>query len=402
MHLSEKYPKKKLVICLSRFPYPIEKGDKLRAYYQIIDLSAYFEIYLLCTSAKDISPQDYEKLEPYCAEIHVFKLNKLLLGIELLRTVFTRKPFQVAFFTQSPIKRKMNALLEKIEPQHIYCQLIRPAEYVKNYHQCSKTIDLMDALSKGMERRIENAPRILKFLFREENKRLLDYERKILNYFESATIISHQDREFILHPTHERIRVIPNGVNSEYFSPESNTSDKKFDLVFIGNMNYPPNVEAAELLANELMPLLRVKNPKLSLLISGANPAKAVQQLQGQGVQVSGWVDDIRSSYQSARIFIAPMRSGTGMQNKLLEAMAMGLPCITTSLANNAILAEPEEDILIANDVQQMAEQVQALLENSALYAKIASGGNQLVKERYNWKNINRVLADILGDTLEK
>lgn len=398
MSSSEIYPKKKLVICLSRFPYPIEKGDKLRAYYQIIDLSEYFEIYLLCTSNKAIKEAELSKLQSYCKEIHIFKLNPIIQIFQLMRTLFTRKPFQVAYFTQQGIKNKINLLLERIHPQHIYCQLIRPAEYVKNYHNCTKTIDLMDALSKGMERRIENAPRLLKFLFREENKRLLDYERKILNYFESATIISHQDREFILHPSYERIAIVPNGVDSEYFKSFEKQVQPQYDLVFIGNMNYPPNVEAARYIVEEMLPRLQKKFPTISCLISGANPSKTVQNLKSEAVTVTGWVDDIRLSYQSAKIFIAPMRSGTGMQNKLLEAMAMGLPCITTTLANNAILAEPGEDILIADDTENMCKQVETLLQNPELYQKIASGGNKLVKERYNWKHINAVLAKILGE----
>ncbi|TNE53178.1 MAG: glycosyltransferase [Bacteroidetes bacterium] len=398
---AKKYSKKKLVVCLSRFPYPIEKGDKLRAFYQIRDLSAYFDIYLLCTSEHEIKTEFYQKLSSYCKQIHIFRLHPLVKWWKLFTGLFGRKPFQVLYFSQGQIQRKIGYLLEEIKPDHIYCQLIRSAEYVKHYHNCPKTLDLMDALSKGMERRIDQAGWFFKPLVREESNRLLNYERKILNYFEYATIISEQDKQFIYHPNKEEIEVIPNGVDDSFFEVPAKIEQKEYDLVFVGNMSYEPNVEAAEILVKEVLPILKKKNPGISLLISGVNPSKIVQALASDSVHIGGWVDDIRTSYRSARVFVAPMRIGSGMQNKLLEAMALGLPCVTSSLANNAILAESEEEILLADDSEETVKQIERLLQNEELSAKIAKKGNHFVRKRYNWKEINRGLAKMMNPEIE-
>src|SRR5690606_15198329 len=160
--------------------------------------------------------------------------------------------------------------------------------------------------------------------------------REIFDYFENKTIISEQDKQLIQHPDANQIQCVPNGIDESFFQFEPITKD--VDLVFVGNMNYPPNIEAITYLNNELLPELK----GIKLLNSGASRAKKIQPIDNNNPngELTGWVDDIRTSDARGKIFIAPMFIGTGMQNKLLEAMAMGLPFITTPLANNAIQAE--------------------------------------------------------------
>lgn len=304
--------------------------------------------------------------------------------------VFDSKPFQVRFFHQNWIQKAINQILKEVQPEHIYCQLIRTTEYVKNYHSCSKTLDYMDALSKGMERRIEHVWGLKKWIFTAEYKRLAKYERQIFDYFENHTIISKQDRNYIIHPNREEITLVPNGVDNQFF--ENFETEKKFDLVFTGNMGYPPNIDAAMYIEKEIMPKIMQFKPAINCLISGANPNPSLKALSSNQFVVNGWVEDIRESYLAARIFIAPMMIGTGLQNKLLEAMAMGLPCITTTLANNALLATPDKEILIANDAETFANQIQRLLNDPILFENIASAGQSFVKANYQWSSANAVL----------
>lgn len=245
--------KKKLVVLTSRFPFPLEKGDKLRAYYQIIELSKVYDIHLIALTEIHVKEEWLQELTKYCSAIHTFTINKfqkiLGAGLQLL----TQKPFQVGYFTNYGIKRRINSLLHHIQPHHIYCQLVRPAEYVKNYHACPKTIDYMDALSKGIHRRIALAPWYKRPFFKAEYQRLRNYEHKIFDYFEHHTIITAQDREMIFHKDRAKIAVIPNGVSPAFFDyPAVNTKEQ--DLVFTGNLNYPPNIEACLYLGNKIMP----------------------------------------------------------------------------------------------------------------------------------------------------
>jgi glycosyltransferase involved in cell wall biosynthesis len=396
LHSSNPY-KPVIAVVLSRFPYPLEKGDKLRAYYQLLDLCKVFDVHLICTTEKEIRPEDLEKIAALCKAVHIFKLKKINLFLNLCWALFDSKPFQVRYFHQKWIQRKIDQILKDIKPTHIYCQLIRASEYVKNYHACLKTIDYMDALSKGMERRTEQVWGIKKWIFSSEYKRLAKYERSIFDYFENHTIISKQDRNYIMHPQREQITLVPNGVDNQFF--ETFAIERNFDLVFTGNMGYPPNIDAALFIEKEIIPELKALNLSLKCLISGANPHPSLTAISKENFKVNGWVEDIRESYLSARIFIAPMMIGTGLQNKLLEAMAMGLPCITSALANNALLAESEKEILIANDAKTFAVQINRLIKDPVLYKKISEAGQKFVKENYQWSSANSVLiSKILGN----
>jgi glycosyltransferase involved in cell wall biosynthesis len=392
---SQKY-KEKLVVFSSRFPYPLEKGDKLRAFYQIQSLSENFDIYLICTSEKKVSIADVEKLKPYCKEIHYFELKKSLIFWNLFKAIFNNKPFQVAFFSQNWIKKEVNSLLDIIKPNHIYCQLIRSTEYVKNYHFCGKTLDIMDALSKGMERRSLKSNFILKLLFKEEATRLLKYERQILNYFENSLIISQQDKSFILYPKDKEIQVIPNGVSGDFLNFELDL-ENEFDLVFVGNLSYAPNIETSNFIIEKLVPELSKSIPKVKILLSGSSPSPKISRKYNDFITISGWVDDIRTSYLKSKIFIAPMLSGTGMQNKILEAMALGIPCVTTTLANNAILAKNQEEIIIADDINSMCSAIIKLRNDLDFYNLISKNGKNFIKNHYTWQAVNEKLISIIS-----
>ena len=384
--------RQKLLVFLSRFPYPLEKGDKLRAYHQIKELSAHFEISLICVSDVVVKEEHIAQLRQYCSEIHWFKLNKTAIVFRLFYHFFYHKPFQTAYFFSPAIKRKSDRIIERIKPDHIYCQLVRVSEYVKNYHHCPKTLDYMDALSKGMERRIEKAPWYSRWLFRKETQRLKLYERQLFEYFENHTVISEQDRNYIMHPANKRIHVVPNGVDEQFFHPPQ--SNKEFDLVFVGNMSYPPNVEAVQFIFHKLLK----KRPALKLLISGANPSKITERMAENSTQIelSGWIEDIRESYVKGKIFVAPMMIGTGQQNKLLEAMALGIPCVTTSLANNPIGAIHLESIVVANQAEEFLEYIDLLLTDSDIYKRIAEGGRDFIRENYRWEKSTKTLVELL------
>ena len=383
--------KKKLVVCLSRFPFPLDKGDKLRAFHQMKQLATNYEIYLICTSDKLINSEKIEVLKQFCKEVHVFKLNRWKIVWNLFIHIFTNKPFQVAYFYQFSIHLKIKKVLEEIQPDFIYSQLIRTSEYVKNYHACSKTLDYMDAFSKGIERRMISKKRIVRWIFKQEYQRLLHYERQIFEYFEHHTIISEQDRSFIAHPKQKEIVIIPNGVT--YYKEDDYETDKHIDLLFTGNMGYPPNVEAACFIYHNIRPYLSTQT---TFLIAGVNPPTNLKKLASETFQVSGWVEDMGVCYAQSKIFIAPMFIGTGLQNKLLEAMAMGIPCITTTLANKALQATPNEEILLANSPAEFVSQITNLQEDKILYDRIAEQGKNYVRANFSWEKCNDLLHDLI------
>jgi glycosyltransferase involved in cell wall biosynthesis len=384
--------KPRLLMIVSRFPYPLEKGDKLRAYYQIRELSRYFSIQLIALSEIPVSKEQIQKLEFFCEEVHVLKNSRLSTILNTAFMFLGKNPFQVGYFFSLKAKSRINLLLKQKKPDYIYCQLVRTSEYVKNYHLCPKTIDYMDTLSKGMERRAEKSKGLRKWFFSEEAKRLKAYERVIFDYFEERTIISEQDRAFIAHTEREKIHLIQNGIDPTFF--EKSTTSKTHDLVFVGNLSYAPNVEAVHYISNSILPKL----PGKTCLISGATPHHSIIKLiqQNSQIELQGWIDDIREAYSRGSIFIAPMLIGTGMQNKLLEAMALGIPCITTTLANNAIRAKEYEEILVANSPEEFAQHVLDLIENESLYNRLAINASEFVKKNYSWEDSTFKLSKII------
>jgi glycosyltransferase involved in cell wall biosynthesis len=206
-----------------------------------------------------------------------------------------------------------------------------------------------------------------------EAERQAEHEKDVFDLFDEKIIISAQDRALIQHPVHDSIHIIPNGVDYEYFTPHP--SEKRYDLVFTGNMNYPSNIESAVYIVKEILPHVRKSIPGVKLLIAGANPSARVRSLQSDTVHVSGWMMTYAKGYLSAKMLVAPMLINIGQQNKILEAMAMQIPCITSPLANNAIGATDGENIFIASSPHQYAEKIITLLEDAVLARSMGEKG---------------------------
>ncbi|PKP31595.1 MAG: hypothetical protein CVT99_08600 [Bacteroidetes bacterium HGW-Bacteroidetes-16] len=388
-------PIMRIFILLSRIPYPLEKGDKLRAFHQIKELSRNNEI-ILC-ALNPVSHIDKQKafssLQPYCRSINFLDLPLYGRLVNVVRAFFSSLPLQSGYFYNYRAAGEIRRLIKEYKPDHIYCQLIRTAEYVKNI-PVRKTIDYQDVFSYGMKRRIAKSNFFFRPFIKLEFNRLSNYEAHVFDLFDHHTIISVPDRDLIPHVDRHRIKVVLNGVDHEFFKPRQ--TRKKTDVVFTGNMAYPPNVDAACFLAKEIMPLVWKSNPEVTLLLAGASPDHRVTALKSDRVKVSGWMDDIREAYATSRVFIAPMRLGTGLQNKLLEAMAMKLPTITTALANNALNAVENVEILIGEDAPALAVHILNLLNDHDLCKLIAENGHQFVLHNYNWREATRQLEELI------
>lgn len=385
----------RLFVLLSRVPYPLEKGDKLRAFYQIKELSKNNEIILCALNPlRNLDKQKaFRELQPYCRSINFIDLPWYGIIWNMKKAFLKGIPIQSGYFYSCRAKRKIKKLVEEYKPDHVYCQLVRTAEYfIKS--DIPKTIDYQDVFSYGLKRRYNKANWLLKPLFKMEYKRLLKYENKVFESFDHKTIISYPDQKLIDHPLREKIHIIPNGVDHDFFSPMERK--KEYELVFAGNMAYPPNVDAANFLVKEIMPIVWKEKPNTKVLLAGASPDRRVSALKSDKVVVSGWMDDIREAYASARVFIAPMRIGTGLQNKLLEAMSMKIPSITTKLANDALKAKEGEEVLIGNDAKDLAKNILKLLEDGEFYAKLAKNGFQFVNTEYSWEESTAKLEKIM------
>jgi sugar transferase (PEP-CTERM/EpsH1 system associated) len=374
----------KIFVLLSRVPYPIEKGDKLRAFHQIRCMAKHNEIILCALSDSVVHPDALNELNKFCSEVHIIPIRKAGMVWNVIKAFLNGNPLQVGYFYRCNAQKRIDDLIKKTSPDHIFCQLIRVSEYVKN-SAIPKTLDYQDIFSMGAKRRAETSSFLMKIAFTMEHKRLLRYENMIFAKFDNKTIISQPDRDLLPHSARNEVAIIPNGVDHAYFTPVKGV--KSYDVVFTGNMGYPPNIDAARFIAEEIFPLVLKQFPTAKLLLAGATPHAKVQALQSENITVSGWMADIRDSYASSRIFIAPMRIGTGLQNKLLEAMAMKMPCITSDLANQALGAEQDHEILIGSTAGEYARHIIKLLSDQAFADTMAQNGHAFVKKVFSWEN---------------
>ena len=386
----------KIFVLLPRIPYPLEKGDKLRAFNQIKQLAKHNEI-VLCALNDDskVSEQDaFRALQPYCQSINFIKISKPQILLGLVRAFFKGLPMQCGYFYNRKAVKKIDALIAKHKPDMLFGQLLRVAEYIR-HKDLPKAIDYQDIFSYGMKRRADIASFVTRPIFNMEYRRLCRYEATIFEDFNVKTIISEPDRALFPHEKRDEILVIPNGVDHDYFKPRE--CEKKYDLVFTGNMSYPPNVNAVDYLANEILPIVWKTLPETKLYIAGATPDAKVKKSASERIIVSGWLDDIRDAYAQSRIFIAPMRIGTGLQNKLLEAMSMRLPAITSPLANASLGAKPDQEILVGSNAEELAQHIITLLTDKDKADRLALAGYNFTNRVYDWGKATAIMEHAMS-----
>jgi len=390
----------KIFYLTPRVPFPIDKGDKLRAYHQIKHLSEMHEIFLYAIDENAIHNAKDSPLQDFCKGMKIFQLSRIKILRNLVNGVFKSVPFQTSYYYSKEIADDIKIEIKKFQPDVILCQLIRAAKFVEDINDIPKVIDYVDVISKGLERRINKSNLLMKFLLKWEYKRAVKYEKRVAEIFDAQIIITDEDKSLLQFKDKNKVKIIPNGIDFEFFQPVEHP--KEYDLFFSGNLSYPPNIDAAEFLVKEIMPIVWKTNPNAKVLIAGASPKKRVLSLASNNIHVNGWTDDIRDYYKTARIFIAPLQIGTGLQNKLLQAMAMKMPCVVSELTQKGVSQEKCDFMLVANEPEEYAEHVNTLLNNSKAEKEISEKGFNYVKHNYEWKKIILDLEKILLNCISK
>jgi hypothetical protein len=353
-----------LFVLAPRVPNPTEKGDKLRMRQQLEELGAYFDIHLTCLAFGRTKQADFDAVQPLVKSLHIERLPRWRALVRLALAPLAKRPYQVMLYTDRWAKRRIRARISTLNPDRIYCQMIRTSEYVKDCYSAPKTLDIMDTLSVGMAREADRAAWWKRGLLRSESRRLKLYEHRMIGYFESCCIISEQDRDLLPHADKRTVHVVPNGVRTPAFE--------------------------------------QLTGRTLKLLLCGASPSAAVRSLArtdlegNPQIEVRGWVDDIRTAYLDAEIFAAPMLISTGQQNKLFEAMSLAIPCVTTPLSFNALDVTEGREIWVCEKAEEFAKAFDELLKNPTERSKLGAAGCKHVRKSCSWEAATLKLASIL------
>ena len=397
-------PRPRLAVVTPRFPFPLNKGDRLRIHHQLRVLQAHFDIDLHCLTFRRIPEAELDAVRDRCQTLTLYRLHPVKALIRMGWALFSRRPFQVLLFTERRLVRRMRASILAQRPDVLLAQMVRTAEYVKDLDAVPHVLDIMDTLHAGAEREAEKAPFWKRPLLLEEGRRLLRYEHRVHHYFDACTIISRQDRDLLPHPDRHGVHIVPNGVDTDHFDPEAEVepldlSAPEFDVAFCGNMGYAPNIVAARFLVDEIAPAFETRTGRpLRILLCGAQPAAAVLALRQDHVTVVADVPDIRSAYLAAPVFAAPMLVNTGLQNKLLEALALERACVTTPRALSAMDVDVQGAVRSADDADEFAAHIADLLEAPEATAAMGRTGRNVVQQHFGWKAASVTLVTLLKD----
>ncbi|MBT8220886.1 MAG: glycosyltransferase [Bacteroidia bacterium] len=379
----------KLLVLSSRFPYPLLKGDKLRLYHQLYYLAQYHDISLVSVVTKMPDSRDIDHLSTFISDIRIITLPKWRRFLNITTHLFRNTPLQVAYFHSPHTIGHVQKLIDSIKPDHIYIQLIRMIPYIEGIKEIPMTLDYMDAFSLGASRRADESKAFWsKCIWRMESKRLGKYEKDKYPLFENHTIISERDKNLLIGDGNRSFTIISNGI--EVPTPVDLISD--YDIGFLGNLGYYPNQVAVDYLVNKILPRLKAKKQDIKVLICGTSPSSRIRNYASESIHIVGYIDHILEAYRDVKILVAPIFQGSGMQNKILEAMAARVACITTSNVNASIQALPQKQIMIADTVDEFCRAIELLLQNEKKRKQLVEEAYLFVQKHYDWNISNKKL----------
>lgn len=373
----------------------MDKGDKLRAFHQLKELARKHEIFLFALSEEKVKPEDKERLAAFCSRVEVHSLSRFKILMRLARFLFSRLPLQTAYYFDRGAAESLKAFAEEAKPDVAFFQLVRTAEYV-SFIGVPAVLDFQDAMSENMRLRAGREPFWKKFIFGMEARRLARYEAQCVSRFKAFTIISEKDKAFLPAGVAKACTVSGNGIDFSYYNSPA-ASRVSSDIVFVGAMSYLPNVEAAVFLAEEVLPELKKLGIRPKVNIVGAEPSPRVRGLARYGITVTGRVADTRPYYLGAKMLVAPMFISTGVQNKILEAMAMGVPVITTPHAAEALGSKDKVPVLTATAPAEFAAHIVHLINHPDEADKLAARAKDFVRMNFSWEAAAQSLEKVLA-----
>jgi len=391
----------KLLFVASRFPYPPFNGDQVRAYHHLRVLSRRHEIVLLAPEPTEDPRASLEAIAPFCAHVELVRTSRMTAIGRLARAPFQRLPLQTLVFYDPEIGRRASELARWWNVDLVHVQMIRMAPVIQSLDEkLPRVVDLIDSMAVNLSRQAKRSRPPKSWLAAWEAGRVERYERRLLEQFDQLVISSPIDRSAI--GEHENLHVVANGVDLAAH-PLVTTEREPNGIVFSGTMWYFPNVDAAQWFVSDVLPLVRRELPDATLTIVGARPVPAVMRLADvPGVRVTGRVPSVHEYVARAAVAVAPMRSGSGIQFKIIEAMATGTPVVATPTATVGLRAVTERDLLVGEGAQGFAAQVVRLLRDAALRRRLASNALELVRDVYTWERTVDVLEGVYERARER
>jgi sugar transferase (PEP-CTERM/EpsH1 system associated) len=392
-----------LLFLSHRIPFPPNKGDKVRSYHLLKHLARRYKVHL-GTFVDD--PADWEhvrSLQAICSEVQARPLDRRIRRIRSLGGLQSREALTLTYFRDRTLQRWVDETVRRERVRKCFVFSSAMAQYLMDRPDLRRVLDLVDVDSEKWRQYATGHRWPLSWIYRREAERLLDFEAAAACAFDASLLTTPAEKAIFakrMPQTAQRVHVVANGVDADHFAPaagfESPFPAGEAPIVFTGAMDYWPNADAVCWFASEILPAVLCRQPRTRFYVVGMNPLAPVQALaRNPRVVVTGRVPDTRPYLQYAAVVVAPLRIARGVQNKVLEAMAMARPVVATAACGRSLSAIPGREILMADDAAAFAVRVEQALSPDG--AAIGRAARSRVLDDYQW-NRNLALVDALLD----
>ena len=393
-----------LLFLAQRLPYPPTKGEKIRAFHDLKYLAQWYNIHLGCLIDDPDDLRYVDTLRQMCKDIHVARVDRRIGRVGSLRGLLTGEALSVRYFRDRGLAAWVRGVVETIRPAVTFVYSSNMAPYVLDLPVTgTRVVDLVDVDSAKWHAFAETTTGPMGWIYRREWRKIAALERRIALECDLSVFVS--DAEAAVFATQNpdcsaRIRGVSNGVDHRYFDPALDHpavyDTARPNYVFTGTMDYPPNADAVTWFANEILPLIRRTVPGAQFHIVGSNPGSEVRKLARlDGVFVTGRVLDVRPYIAHATASVAPMRIARGIQNKVLEAMAMARPVVLTPDALEGIDADPVTETIVAG-IETAFAAACCRMATTTDGAAIGLAARNRIMRNYDWDATLRRFDDIL------
>lgn len=380
----------KILYLVHRLPYPPNKGDKVRSYHLLKHLAARHEVHLGSFIDDPDDEQHLPRVRELCADLHVARLNPRTAKLLSLRGLLSGEALSLPYYRDAGLQAWVDDRVARVGFDAVVVFSGVMAQYVPA--GLRRLVDFVDVDSAKWRDYAPEHAWPMSWLYRREFSKLLAFEQRVAARADCSFFVTDNEVALFreLSPGSDlRLAALGNGVDADFFAPDAACASPfapgELPLVFTGAMDYWPNVDAVTWFAREMLPALRERFPALRFHIVGRSPAPAVQALASDIVNVTGTVPDVRPYLQHAAAVVAPLRLARGLQNKVLEAMAMARPVVAAGTCVRAIAADAQPGLISADDVEGYVNSVAALLADPASADAAGRAARTFVLGAYSW-----------------